>query len=130
MITATGFYEWTKDPEGNRLPWYISRADGAPLVFAGIWQDWTKGEDPLRTCAMVTCAANSNMAQIHHRMPVILEPQDWPLWLGEEGKGAATLMKAAPEDTLIWHRVDRAVNSNRASGEGLIEPLNATGTAG
>jgi len=63
------------------------------------------------------------MSAIHHRMPVILEPQDWPLWLGEAGKGAATLMKASAEDTLEWHRVDRAVNSNRASGPELIEPF-------
>lgn len=123
LITATGFYEWTKDPDGNRLPWYITRRDGAPLVFAAIWQDWAQGDLNVRTCAMVTCAANSAMSQIHHRMPVILEPDDWPLWLGEEGRGAAKLMQAAPEECLTWHRVDRAVNSNRAAGAQLAEPL-------
>ncbi len=127
LLTATGFYEWTKDAEGNRLPWYITRSDGQPLVFAAIWQDWDAtriGEDgDWRTCAIVTCAANSQMSEIHHRMPVILEPDDWALWLGEQGKGAATLMTAAPLDTLRWHRVDTAVNSNRASGAELIEEL-------
>ncbi len=123
LIAATGFYEWTKDEDGNRLPWYISRRDKAPLVFAGIWQDWTKEEDPLRTCAIVTCAANSKMSQIHHRMPVLLEPETWAKWLGEDGPGAARLMVAAPEDTLVWHRVDKRVNSNRAHGPELIEPL-------
>ena len=125
LITATGFYEWTKDHDGTRLPWYITRKDGAPLVFAGIWQDWAKGEDSLRTCAMVTCGANAAMSAIHHRMPVLLNPRDWPLWLGEAGKGAATLMNAAPEDALVWHRVDRDVNSNRATGAALIAPLSA-----
>jgi len=123
LMAASGFYEWTKDEDGNRLPWYITRADGAPIVFAMIWQDWTKGDAPLRTCAIVTCAANSAMAQIHHRMPVILEPEAWPKWLGEEGQGAALLMKAAPEDALIWHRVDPAVNSNRAHGPHLIDAI-------
>ncbi|MEM6375230.1 MAG: SOS response-associated peptidase, partial [Pseudomonadota bacterium] len=116
LIPATGFYEWTKDEEGNRLPWYIARPDGEPIVFAGIWQIWDKAETPIATCAIVTCAANATMSGIHHRMPVILAQENWPLWLGEAGHGAASLMKAAPEEALVFHRVDRAVNSNRASG--------------
>ena len=63
------------------------------------------------------------MGEIHHRIPVILEADQWALWLGEEGKGAATLMDATDEDTLTFHRVDPAVNSNRASGPELIDPL-------
>ncbi len=124
LIVATGFYEWTKDAEGGRDPWYITRSDGAPLAFAAVWQDW-KQEDGSRlpTCAIVTTGANQAMTAIHHRMPVILEPADWPLWLGEAGKGAAPLMRAAAEDTLVWHRVERAVNSNRAAGPELIEPF-------
>ena len=123
LIPASGFYEWTKDAEDNRLPWYMTRADGEPMVFAGIWQDWEREGEAFRTCAIVTCAANDAMAQIHNRMPVVLAPADWPLWLGEKGKGAAKLMRPAPEDALTWHRVDPAVNSNRASGAELIEPL-------
>lgn len=125
VIVASGFYEWTRDGEA-RLPWYITRTDGAPLAFAAVWQDWTlKGSDdpPLRTAAIVTTGANAPMSAIHHRMPVILEPDDVALWLGEKGKGAATLMRAAPEDALTWHRVDVAVNSNRAAGPELIDPL-------
>ncbi|MCR8826222.1 SOS response-associated peptidase [Pseudosulfitobacter koreensis] len=121
VVLATGFFEWTKDAEGNRLPWYITRRDGAPLALAAIWQDW--GADVQRTCAVVTTQANSAMSQIHHRMPVVLAPEQLPLWLGEEGKGAARLMQPAPEDTLQMHRVGTAVNSNRASGPELIEPF-------
>ena len=124
LIIASGFYEWTKDTEGGRDPWYITRMDTAPLAFAAIWQDW-KQEDGSRlaTCAIVTTGANTAMQQIHHRMPVILEAEDWPLWLGENGKGAAPLMRAASEDALQWHRVGRTVNSNRAEGPELIEPF-------
>ncbi|WP_299146172.1 SOS response-associated peptidase [uncultured Tateyamaria sp.] len=125
IILATGFYEWTRDGD-TRLPWYITRTDGAPLAFAAIWQSWAaKGQDdpPIRTAAIVTTGANAPMSAIHHRMPVILTPDDVALWLGEAGKGAATLMRAAPDDALTWHRVARDVNSNRASGPDLITPL-------
>lgn len=123
IIVATGFYEWTKDAEGGRDPWYITPTDASALAFAAVWQDWTDpAGERVQTCAVVTCAANAAMQGIHHRMPVVLPSKDWSLWLGEAGKGAATLMQPAAEDTLRWHRVDRAINSNRASGPELIEP--------
>lgn len=125
LIPASGFYEWTQDGEGGKDPWYITRADGALMVFAGIWQDWERGEERMTTCAVVTIAANDRMAELHSRMPVILEPGDWARWLGETGQPAAPLMVAAAEDALVWHRVARAVNSNRARGPELIEPLAA-----
>ena len=121
LIPATGFYEWTKTPDGTRLPWYFHDPSDAPLVFAGIWQNW--GAQAMSTCAIVSCAAGPTMAEIHHREPVTLAPQDWALWLGEEGKGAAPLMRAAPADRITRYRVSRAVNSNRAEGPELIEPL-------
>lgn len=124
LIPATGFYEWTKDEWDQRLPWYIQRRDGAPIAFAGIWQSWG-AQDPVNTCAIVTTAANQTIAGIHHRMPLILEPQDWALWLGEAGQGAAPLMQPGGEDVLEFHRVDPEVNSNRAEGPELIEPFDA-----
>jgi len=120
LILASGLYEWTVTPEKERLPWYITRLDGAPLVMAGIWQSWG---DLGPTCAVVTTAANDVMGQIHKRMPVVIEPANWPLWLGEAGHGAAVVMTAAADATLQFHRVDRAVNSNRAAGASLIDPL-------
>jgi putative SOS response-associated peptidase YedK len=114
LIPADGFYEWTKDAGGNRLPWYITRTDGAPIAFAGVWQDWGRGEDRV---------ANQAMSQIHHRVPVMIDPDNWPLWLGEAGHGAATLMQAPPEGALRFWRVDPTVNSNRAAGPELIEPI-------
>lgn len=125
LIPATGFYEWTKDEAGKRLPWYISPKEGEVLAFAGVWQGWDKGDAPLKTCAIVTTGANTTMSAIHHRMPVILRQEDWALWLGEAGHGAATLMRAAPEDALQFWRVDPAVNSNKAQGAGLIHPVSA-----
>lgn len=123
LIPATGFYEWTKDADGNRLPWYIRRADGAPIAFAGIWQDWMQAEESIATCAIVTCAAQGEMTRIHHRVPVSVAPDNWPLWLGEAGKGAALLMRPPADGVFSFHRVAPKVNSNRATGQDLIEPV-------
>nr|WP_144055626.1 SOS response-associated peptidase [Octadecabacter antarcticus] len=120
IVPVSGFYEWTRLEDGTKLPWYIQRSDGASIAFGAIWQDWG---DLGSTAAIVTTGANDAMGKIHHRIPVILEPDDWALWLGEDGKGAATLMQATGEDTLKFHRVERAINSNRASGPELIDPL-------
>lgn len=124
LIPASGFYEWTQDGAGNRLPWHIWPQDAGPMAFGGVWQMWDGPEGArLATCAIVTCDANPDIAHIHHRMPLILAPQDWPLWLGEEGHGAARLMRPAPQGALAAHRVDPRVNSNRAEGAELIAPL-------
>ncbi len=122
LIPASGFYEWTVDEDGNKLPWFIHRKDGDPLAFAGLWQGWEREGESFVTCAVVTTGATGRMRDIHSRMPVVLEPGDWPLWLGEAGHGAAVLMKPNPE-VLAFHRVDPKVNSNRASGPELIEPI-------
>lgn len=124
LIPATGFYEWTKQQEA-RLPWYIHPPDGAPLAFAGIWQNWERDGAAHTTCAIVTTGANDKMQAIHHRQPVTIAPSDYALWLGESGHGAAPLMQPAPPEQLNVFRVAPAVNSNRAQGPELIEPLEA-----
>lgn len=118
ILPASGFYEWSPGPNATRLPWYITRRDGAPMAFAALWQRW--GE--VDTVAMVTTEGGHGMAGIHNREPVILEPADWPLWLGEAGHGAAVLMKPSTDVLQAW-RVDPAVNSNRAAGPQLIDPI-------
>ena len=123
LIACTGFYEWERTDPKQPLPWFVTRTDGQPLVMAGIWQDWAKGDQHLTGCAVVTCAANAAMGRIHDRLPVILDPADWALWLGEAGHGAAVLMRPCAEDALQFVRVGTVVNSNRATGPGLIERL-------
>ena len=121
IVPASGFYEWTAGPDKTRLPYYITRADGAPMALAGLWQLW--GDQV--TCAVVSTEAGPGMAGIHDREPVILDPADWPLWLGEAGHGAARLMRPTPPGVLRMHRVGVEVNSNRAAGAQLIAPLAA-----
>ncbi|WP_127104904.1 SOS response-associated peptidase [Pararhodobacter zhoushanensis] len=123
LIPASGFYEWTKDGE-TRLPWYITRTDGAPMVFAGVWQSWQGTEGTrIASCAIVTAAAQDEMVALHDRVPVVLHPDDWAKWLGEDGHGAARLMEAPGQGVLGFRRVGQAVNSNRAEGPELIEPF-------
>lgn len=121
IVPASGFYEWTAGPDKTRLPYYITRTDGAPMALAGLWQLW--GDQV--TCAVVSTEAGPGMAGIHDREPVILDPADWPLWLGEAGHGAARLMRPTPPGVLRMHRVGVEVNSNRAAGAQLIAPLAA-----
>ena len=125
LVPADGFYEWSAGAGGTRLPWFVRRADGAPMALAGIWQDWERDGVRLTGCAIVTCAAGPDMAPIHHREPVVVEPADWPMWLGEAGTGAAALMRARPAGALRAWRVGLDVNSSRAQGAGLCLPLPA-----
>lgn len=119
LVLASGFYEWSAGEGKERLPWHVTRADGAPLALGGLWSPW--GE--MATCAIVTLEAGPNMAHIHDREPLVLEAEDWPLWLGEAGHGAARLMKGTAPGVLVSHRVGKAVNSNRAQGAALVAPV-------
>ena len=123
LVPADAFYEWQKLPGGGKQPYAISRADGQPLTFAGVWEGWRgPAREVLRTFAIIVTAANGRMKPIHDRMPVIVEPGDWPLWLGEVEGDPATLLP--PRDDLelkIWP-VSRRVNSPANNDAGLLEP--------
>ena len=119
ILPASGFYEWSAGPDSTRLPWYITLKDGQPMALAALYSPW----GDMGTVAMVTVDGGPNMAGIHDREPVILEPDDWPLWLGEAGHGAARLMKPTAAGVLQAYRVDPAVNSNRAAGAQLIQAI-------
>ena len=122
IVPASGFYEWSEGEGGKRLPWYFTRSDGDPMALAGVWQRW----GDVDTVAIVSTEAGPGMGGIHHREPVVLERADWPLWLGEAGHGAAVLMKPTAAGVMTEpYRVGVAVNSNRATGPGLIAPLAA-----
>jgi putative SOS response-associated peptidase YedK len=118
LIPADGFYEW-KGEKGAKVPFVIRSRAGGMIAFAGVWQEWGPAEARLPTCAIVTCAANATCAEVHDRMPVVVAREDWPLWLGEAGKGAVALMRPAPEDALVVNEADaatRAVLRRRPGG--------------
>ena len=90
--------------------------------MAGDWQNSELNDQRITSCAIVTTHANSKMAKINHRLPVILEVSEWSLWLGELGKGTGTLMKPVIDDTLELCRVCNNANSSRSSDASLWQP--------
>ena len=123
LVPADAFYEW-RAVEGGKQPYAIACKDGEPMAFAGLWDGWRSPEgEVVRSFAIIVTAANATMAPIHDRMPVILEPADWPVWLGEaDGDPAAPLRPAAADVLRVWP-VGRAVNSARNNGPELLEPV-------
>jgi putative SOS response-associated peptidase YedK len=127
LLPVSGFYEWRR-PEPPSLapkqPFYFWRADGQPLVFAGLWDLWLDAEGrPIRSCTIITTAANNTMAPVHHRMPVVLPPSAWDEWLRPGPLGRAQLdelLAPAPDDLLEAHRVGIAVNTAVNDGPHLI----------
>ena len=97
--------------------------DGDPVAFAGIWEEWQSPEgETLRTFATMTTESNRLLAAIQDRMPVIIEREDWPLWLGEVDGDSRTLLRPAPEDVLRVWPVGKEVGNVRNDGPGLLEP--------
>ena len=137
LVPADGFYEWqTAGGGGSKRPWYLARADGAPLAFAGLWESWRapargtpgSGADDGRivSCAIVTTVANDVLAPIHPRMPAILGPETWDRWLDPDHDDVASLqgmLVPAPEGLLVPRTVRPLVNAVANEGPALIEPL-------
>jgi putative SOS response-associated peptidase YedK len=133
LLPADGFYEWEKLDDGKKQPWFIHRADGAPMVFAGLWEVWkpegaTEDDEPLRTCSIITTAANELLAPIHDRMPLVLNPQDFDRWLDRDLTDVESLRDLlVPGDprSLVRYEVSPEVNSVRNNHGDLVRPLNS-----
>ena len=125
IVPVDAFYEW-QITGGARRPHAIARADGTPMALAGLWEGW-RGPDGevLRSFTVVTTAASPVLRALHERMPVVLEPPDWPLWLGERpGEDAgeiAALLCASAAAFRVWP-VSTLVNSVRNDGAHLLDP--------
>ena len=124
LIPADGFYEWQEEG-GRKRPFFIHAKSGAPLAFAGLWETWTgpNGEE-LETAAIVTTRANQMLAPIHDRMPVIVPPEAFDLWLdcaNVDAQTAAALITPAPEDLLEAYEISTAVNRAANDGPEIIK---------
>ena len=120
LIPASGFYEWKRSGT-EKYPYYIHMADETPMTFAGLWERWEDPEsgEEVRSCTILTTEANGFMAEIHHRMPVILTPAEFQVWLAGD---AASVLKACNDNLLATHRVNAAVGNVRNNGPELIAP--------
>jgi putative SOS response-associated peptidase YedK len=130
IVPADGFYEWHKVAgQSKKQPYFIHRADGEPIAFAGLWEEWKPSKDSeerLRSTTIITTTPNELMATIHDRMPVILPPSAWDAWLDPENADMETLGKLlvpAPSELLVMHPVSLDVGNVRNQGERLTEPI-------
>jgi len=128
LIPADGFYEW-KATGGPKQPYYVRPKTGAPMAFAGLWEVWTgpNGEE-LETAAIVTTGANRTLRGIHERMPVILAPDAFDLWLNcaeVDAQTAAALIAPAPDNLLEAYPVSTEVNRVANDNAKLVEPFAA-----
>ncbi|HMK63019.1 MAG TPA: SOS response-associated peptidase [Acidimicrobiales bacterium] len=138
LVAADGFYEWAVPDPGQpkqKVPFYFKRRDGTPITFAGLYETWWDKSrsgpaepDPdsyIQTCVIMTTAAGPDLAGIHDRMPVIIEPADRDRWLDpgiEDPAAVADLLKPSPKGTLVRHPASREVNSTRNDGPELVVP--------
>lgn len=107
VVPADGFYEWSPGPTG-KVPHFITLADGTGMALAGLWEGW---KDPasgewLRTFTLLTCAANPMMAELHERMPVILDPADIARFLDDPDP--RDLLAPYPADAMAHQAVEPA----------------------
>ena len=128
LVPVTGFYEWHRKGSDKR-PFYIypGQNDGAnsgqhrAMFFGALYQ---RGKDDALQTTLLTTAANETMANVHHRMPVIIEPQDCLNWLaGTDRDEIDALMQPASNDTLAMHEVSSYVSNARNQGPDCSEPL-------
>ncbi len=129
LIPANGFYEWQKQTT-RKQPYFIRLHDAEALALAGLYQCWTAPDPPgqttIESCTILTTAANQLMQPLHHRMPVIINPADYPLWLDtslHKPKLFQKLFTPFPAQKMTAHPVSPLVNSPRNNTPQCLKPI-------
>jgi putative SOS response-associated peptidase YedK len=92
-VPVDNFYEWAKTAAGKQ-PYAIALADRGLMALAGLWENWrSPAGEWVRSFAIITTTPNELCAQLHNRMPVVLKPEAWPVWLGEDPVDASALKR-------------------------------------
>jgi putative SOS response-associated peptidase YedK len=126
LVPADGFYAW-KEEGGRKRPYCLRPRHEGPIAFAGLWETWMgpNGEE-METAIIVTTAATGELARLHERMPVIVPPEAFDLWLNCSAVDAVTaagaLFAPPPEGLLEAYAVSPAVNHTANDGPELIAP--------
>jgi putative SOS response-associated peptidase YedK len=129
VIPVDSYYEWQPRPGTKvKLPWAIHRRDGAPMAVAGLWEEWwdpagDPGAEPLRSCTIVTTSANSALAAIHDRMPVVFDATAMERWLDPElvdREELEALLRPAPPEWFDAYPVSTLVNKVSVDGPELL----------
>jgi putative SOS response-associated peptidase YedK len=124
LILADGFFEWKKTKDGPSIPYYIQMEDKSPFAFAGLWEVWHASEgDVLKSCTIITCPANTRVAPIHDRMPVIFTPRDAWGWLDERPiPELSSMLRPYNAEEMIAYPVSRMVNDPKRDEPAIIKP--------
>jgi len=126
LVMADGFYEWHKQDKNTKIPYLFKLKSGEPFAFAGLWDLWEKGDQPLKTFTIITTAPNELMEPIHNRMPVILKQSDEGKWLDPEiidPKYILSLLKPYDSDEMECFKVSTIVNSPKNDISECIHPI-------
>lgn len=126
LVLADGYYEWLKDGKA-KLPHLYEMDDGRPFALAGLWERWggPDGNTPVETCSLITTDANELAAKVHDRMPVILPPDEYDLWLDPEFQDRdklLSMLRPFPADEMTVRPVSTFVNNARNQGEACVAP--------
>ena len=128
LIPANGFYEWKGD-KGNKQPYYVFIPSGEPFAFAGLWETWTdkeSGEESVyKSCAIITTSASGAIREIHHRMPVILDPKFHEKWLSaqvQDPKKLEIILQKGLIHDMKYYPVSKLVNSVKNNDPNCIKP--------
>lgn len=125
LVPCDGFYEWRQE-EKIRRPYRITMRDGSPFALAGVWDRW---RDPaghwLESFAVIVTDANSLIADIHDRMPVILPEECWQAWLDPDFRDAAALLKPYPAEAMRRQALSTRVNDPRNNDPECLLPAGA-----
>ena len=129
LIPMDGYYEWMANPDAGpkarKTPFYLHRADGRPLLVAGLWSVWrpAKAAQGLLTCTIITTDAVDQLGRIHDRMPLPIDEADWDRWLDPDRPAPADLLAAPPDiGGIAMREVSTLVNNVRNNGPELIAP--------
>lgn len=127
VLPANGFYEWAVRDTGAKQPYAITRADKRPILLAGVWEHWGDADgNELESCSIIVRAANSQMAPVHERMPVMIEPGRLDAWLDPRQQNPEELkvfLEPPAAGLLELWPISTAVNNVRNDGAGLLESL-------
>ncbi len=131
LVLADGFYEWQrKEHEKGKQPFYLRMKDESPFAFAGLWEHWKGPEgEVIESCTLITTVPNDLVRPVHNRMPVILPPELYGLWLDpemHEVKQLQSLLQPYPQEAMEAYPVSTMVNMVRNDDPQLIEPVAAS----